>query len=69
MTWAVVFAFCGAGAVALIALNVAARALDTARRVDRDCYEMGRYIIDHLPVPDRIEIELIDADVSPLTEN
>jgi hypothetical protein len=62
--------------VAIMALGLAGYALRQSRRAnrlscstDRSNYELGRYVIDHLPVPSHIEIQLTDADIGGLTEN
>jgi hypothetical protein len=69
MTWAAL-------AFATIALGLAGYAAFTARRarhlaqdVDYDNFELGRYVIDHMATTDHIEMQLVEADVGPLTEN
>lgn len=55
MSWAAISIV---GLIALYALHRARMAHRLVKRLDRDCYDMGRYVIDHMPCPDRIEVDL-----------
>jgi hypothetical protein len=65
MSWAAISIV---GLIALYALHRARMAHRLVKRLDRDCYEMGRYVIDHMP-NQNTQYDLVEADVGPLTEN